>query len=646
MMFTHKNLMTVCCAAVLAFGLAACGGGGGGGGDGMPAVIDGGIPGTGDTGPICDAGPSQACVDARQAELEAIEADDDATVGDRNAALMALGAAQTALSGANAADTVSGLIDDAVTATADITDESTPAAVAVGRAAIDAAQESLDGLVDGMENVSADATAALQGRIDALDAGYSPIEMTVDANADTAAAATKRTAIGVEAGQETDAADGLGGSDAPITEDGAVGEYTLSIKHGETSITVEGATDAADVKFMQAMDFRDGRTMHTRTMDADADGNVMTEVAIVSTDIKAPRAVAFAKWEDDAGEAPHTITVRQDGQDVDTDNPADSHLVEAGAGNVNLPLIMSATFAGPPVGSSSSSATHNFLPADDDADDETLGNQPREAAMVDGTYRGADGTYTCSGTGDDANCSVTVNDKGVVAGITGRWIFTPDMGATSDQADYQYLSYGFWLMKTTDADGATTYNEVETFAEATGFDETTADGIDDVEGTAMYKGGSVGVYVKDVLDDQATIVSSTSGHFSADVELTATFGGNVLPNDQFTIGGEITGFVLQHGEANDWAVGLGLADFSGGRADGGAPGESLPGDSHTNTFSGVAIGDSTAAAGSWSGTFHGVAGEVGTDPVVNTKPVAVVGEFNANFRDGTAAGGFGANIKK
>ena len=24
MMFTHKNLMTVCCAAVLAFGLAAC----------------------------------------------------------------------------------------------------------------------------------------------------------------------------------------------------------------------------------------------------------------------------------------------------------------------------------------------------------------------------------------------------------------------------------------------------------------------------------------------------------------------------------------------------------------------------------------------------------------------------------------------
>ena len=55
-MFTHKNLMTVCCAAVLAFGLAACGGGGGGGdGDAMACrtVIDGTgmMPGTGDTGP-------------------------------------------------------------------------------------------------------------------------------------------------------------------------------------------------------------------------------------------------------------------------------------------------------------------------------------------------------------------------------------------------------------------------------------------------------------------------------------------------------------------------------------------------------------------------------------------------------------------
>ena len=84
------------------------------------------------------------------------------------------------------------------------------------------------------------------------------------------------------------------------------------------------------------------------------------------------------------------------------------------------------------------------------------------------------------------------------------------------------------------------------------------------------------MYVKNVLDDQANIVSATSGHFSADVALTANFGGgNVPDNDQFTIGGKITGFVLQHGEENDWKVGLGLADFSG-RPVGNAPGESVP----------------------------------------------------------------------
>ena len=52
-----------------------------------------------------------------------------------------------------------------------------------------------------------------------------------------------------------------------------------------------------------------------------------------------------------------------------------------------------------------------------------------------------------------------------MARVTG-WVFIPDMGATSDEPDYDYLNYGFWLKRTTDADGATTYNEVETFAGA------------------------------------------------------------------------------------------------------------------------------------------------------------------------------------
>ena len=48
--------------------------------------------------------------------------------------------------------------------------------------------------------------------------------------------------------------------------------------------------------------------------------------------------------------------------------------------------------------------------------------------------------------------------------------------------------------------------------------------------------------------------------------------------------------------------------------------------------------------------FHGVGGQIDHDdaeatPNINTPPAAVVGEFNANFTDGTAAGGFGVNKK-
>ena len=111
------------------------------------------------------------------------------------------------------------------------------------------------------------------------------------------------------------------------------------------------------------------------------------------------------------------------------------------------------------------------------------------------------------------------------------------------------------------------------------------------------------MYVKNVLDNQGGIVSATSGHFSADVELTANFGGgNVIANDQFTIGGEITGFVLQYGEANDWAVKLGLADFSVTEGKKTSPANPSPGSGLHEYVQTVWLQvTSTAAAGSWNG---------------------------------------------
>ena len=444
------------------------------------------------------------------------------------------------------------------------------------------------------------------------------------AAAATMAAGTKATAIGVEAGETDEADAGLGGTDAPPTTDEQnEGEYNLAIKHGETSITVEGASEDDDVEFMQAADLGNGRTMHTRAMDADEDGNVVTEVVIVRTDIEAPKATAFAMVHDlDAN--PETAG-EDDFQSVDADNLAmiaTTGITATGAGQITLLAA---------------------VPDNDDTDeDETVA-----AFETAATFDDAPGTLKCAG---DENCTVTLDAEGMITAFGDGWQFTPADDATVDVADADYLHYGFWLMKTTDADGATTYNEVETFAEATGIPATGDLGLSAVVGTAGYKGGSVGVYVKNVLDDQANIVSATSGHFSADVELTANFGGgNVPDNNQFAIEGMVTDFVLQHGEENDWAVKLGLADFSGRTGMG--PGKEGPGNDFAGTFSGVATGDSTALPGTWNGAFHGSSAAVdhdmdGDTPNINPQPVAVVGEFNANFTDGTAAGGFGANIKE
>ena len=111
--------------------------------------------------------------------------------------------------------------------------------------------------------------------------------------ATTKEAGTKATAIQAENDQTTDA--GLGGTGTPATSGSQIaGEYNLAIEYGSTSITVEGATAAADEKYMLAADLGGGTTMHTRTHEADSDGDVVTEVAIVSTDIEAPKATAFA----------------------------------------------------------------------------------------------------------------------------------------------------------------------------------------------------------------------------------------------------------------------------------------------------------------------------------------------------------------
>ena len=130
-----------------------------------------------------------------------------------------------------------------------LTDESSAADVTAANNAVSAAQTALNDA-----GLTADDTTTQQAAITALTTTISDGEADRTAHrtmvaetkvvSDSDAAKTKTKAIG---GWTAD--DGLGGSDAPATTSGEVGEYTLAIKYGETSITVEGATEDDDVEF-------------------------------------------------------------------------------------------------------------------------------------------------------------------------------------------------------------------------------------------------------------------------------------------------------------------------------------------------------------------------------------------------------------
>ena len=123
-----------------------------------------------------------------------------------------------------------------------------------------------------------------------------------------AAEATKVTAIEAKADegkQTTDA--GLGGIGAHDRDP----SYVMTIKRDRdgTTVEIEDPANAGDddPKFIkQDVDLGVGRTMHVRTMPENEDGEVVEEVVIVKTDIKAPKATAVREG---AGGGAQELTV-------------------------------------------------------------------------------------------------------------------------------------------------------------------------------------------------------------------------------------------------------------------------------------------------------------------------------------------------
>ena len=430
----------------------------------------------------------------------------------------------------------------------------------------------------------------------------------------TKAALTKETAITAEAGQSPDA--GLGGSAATATGN-AEGAYNLAIardRSGTTvTVTVEGATDAADEDFVGDQPGQ----MLTRTMEATETTDAMTEVAVVHTDIEAPKATLFAMVDGQALNA-RDLDATEDGTDMDGDTTNDFTALDFDSTSTDVrALVMSPSF----VPGAGRQTVLSF------ANDDTSTTEMDEAAEVAGTYNGAPGTYRCNG---GSPCGVTLDAMGMITAMSDDWVFTPDPGATSDVPDADYLHYGFWLKKTTDEDGAVTYDEVETFA---GSNIAASGSTADVEGTAKYEGGAAGVYVHKTFAEDGTS-EATSGHFTATANLEMNFGGDDIPvNQQDRLTGRISGFMLSGGEENDWTVTL--------QSDGDPNTEGIQPDID-GTLAGTAKGNVEGEDGSFSATFHGSVADDGDTETPIPHPSAIVGEFNSVFTNGSVAGGFGA----
>ena len=245
-------------------------------------------------------------------------------------------------------------------------------------------------------------------------------------------------------------------------------------------------------------------------------GNVEQEVVLVGHNVGRPTPTPFATKYADA-ERLVTLTTDDDaGTEVFT-----ALTVDANDNAVVNKLIMSASFA--PGSGSSNEITF-------DANDS--GTPEDEADVVEGTYDGAPGAYRCNGT---AACTVTVNAKGAVTDVSEGWVFIPAKGSRVHVVDPDYAHYGAWLRRTTDADGVLTYNAVLPIRLRC-LRLKPAVMSQPLTGTATYKGNAVGVYVHNVLDPAGEVASATGGHFMADAELVANFGGaDVAASKQDTI---------------------------------------------------------------------------------------------------------------
>ncbi len=239
---------------------------------------------------------------------------------------------------------------------------------------------------------------------------------------------------------------------------------------------------------------------------------------------------------------------------------------------------------------------------------------------VPGSYHGVAGTYRCTPASGNT-CSATAAEKGFTFESGETWTFEPTNAnaRVTSGIDTMYSSYGWWIRTATD--GKVTVSAFHDHKDGA----TTPTTVNLPEaGTATYVGGAAGKYAL----TSTTGGINDAGHFTARATLEAEFG----TGDANTISGTIDQFVGADGESRDWTVKLNETDSTdGGLIDG------LGGAGGTAVGTVWTIGDDAAdKSGSWSGNLR----EQGTDGV----PQVATGTFDSTYGTaGKMVGAFGAN---
>ena len=228
-------------------------------------------------------------------------------------------------------------------------------------------------------------------------------------------------------------------------------------------------------------------------------------------------------------------------------------------------------------------------------------------------YKGIPGVVVCLG--GTSGCSVSSDGK-----LSAGWYFTPaspttyyeaatdDPGTDADEskayvAEALYASYGHWLTEGT-GDNAGEWT-VRTFAGSSGGDlaQLAADASLKDDDKATYSGKAAGMSVLTAGSGESA--TTDSGRFTADVELSATFGSDPK------VRGTIDNFV-GNAVGSGWEVTLESATLGTGSNNG--------------------IATSSGRDGMWNAEAYGNS--------ATKRPAGIFGGFVAHFSNGDAAGAF------